>query len=74
MAHLFQRVHEQTYIAHVMAYSACIGPFSSCERMTQSNSYISDGCSIKYPSLYVIVILAFSSIYLDTMFDFLKLK
>ena len=27
MAHLFHTVHEQPYIAHVMAYSACIGPY-----------------------------------------------
>ncbi|KAK3868630.1 hypothetical protein Pcinc_025993 [Petrolisthes cinctipes] len=28
MAHLFHRVHEQSYVAHVMAYAACIGPYS----------------------------------------------
>ena len=26
MAHLFHGVHEQSYIAQVMSYSACIGP------------------------------------------------
>jgi len=26
MAHLFQGTHEQSYIAHVMGYAACIGP------------------------------------------------
>ena len=26
MAHLFHGVHEQHYIAHVMAYAACVGP------------------------------------------------
>ena len=26
-AHFFHSVHEQNYIAHVMAYSACIGPY-----------------------------------------------
>lgn len=25
MAHLFHRVHEQSYIAHVMAYASCVG-------------------------------------------------
>ncbi|XP_066946232.1 alkaline phosphatase-like [Macrobrachium rosenbergii] len=29
-AHLFHRVHEQTYIAHVMAYASCIGPYKDC--------------------------------------------
>jgi alkaline phosphatase len=28
-AHFFHSVHEQNYIAHVMAYSACIGPYKS---------------------------------------------
>ena len=27
MAHLFSRTHDQTHIANVMAYSACIGPY-----------------------------------------------
>lgn len=27
MSHLFHRVHEQAYVAHVMAYSACLGPY-----------------------------------------------
>ena len=26
MAHLFHGAHEQSYIAHVMAYAMCIGP------------------------------------------------
>ncbi len=30
-AHLFHGVHEQTHIAHVMAYSACIGPYGQAE-------------------------------------------
>ena len=25
-SHLFHSVHEQTYIAHVMSFAACIGP------------------------------------------------
>ena len=29
MAHLFSRTHDQTHIAYVMAYSACIGPFKN---------------------------------------------
>jgi alkaline phosphatase len=31
MAHLFQTTHEQTFIANVMAYSACIGSFKDDE-------------------------------------------
>ena len=26
MAHLFHGVHEQNYVAHVMAYASCVGP------------------------------------------------
>ena len=26
MSHLFHGVHEQNYIAHVMAYASCVGP------------------------------------------------
>ena len=29
MAHLFHGVHEQHYIAHVMAYASCVGSYSS---------------------------------------------
>lgn len=29
MSHLFHRTHEQTYVAHVMALSACIGPYAT---------------------------------------------
>ena len=32
MAHLFHGVHEQSYIAHVMSYSACIGPHANFAR------------------------------------------
>ncbi|XP_068235928.1 alkaline phosphatase-like [Palaemon carinicauda] len=34
MSHLFHRTHEQHYVAHVMAYAACIGPSlgAKCER------------------------------------------
>ncbi|NWR60529.1 PPBI phosphatase, partial [Bucorvus abyssinicus] len=30
MAHLFHGVQEQTYVAHVMAYAACIEPYTDC--------------------------------------------
>ena len=30
MAHLFHGVQEQSYIAHVMAYAACIEPYTDC--------------------------------------------
>ncbi|XP_074819512.1 intestinal-type alkaline phosphatase-like [Natator depressus] len=30
MAHLFHGVQEQTYVAHVMAYAACLEPYTEC--------------------------------------------
>uniref|UniRef100_H9GI96 Alkaline phosphatase n=1 Tax=Anolis carolinensis TaxID=28377 RepID=H9GI96_ANOCA len=30
MAHLFHGVQEQTYVAHLMAYAACIKPYEDC--------------------------------------------
>lgn len=30
MAHLFRGVQEQNYIAHVMAYAACVEPYENC--------------------------------------------
>nr|XP_033815133.1 intestinal-type alkaline phosphatase-like [Geotrypetes seraphini] len=30
MAHLFHGVQEQTYVAHVMAYAACLEPYKDC--------------------------------------------
>ncbi|XP_053379759.1 alkaline phosphatase, tissue-nonspecific isozyme-like [Mercenaria mercenaria] len=38
MAHLIHGVQEQNYIAHVMAYSACIGPYQgdNCDMETRN--------------------------------------
>lgn len=36
MGHLFHRLHEQSYIAHVMGYAACMGPYQDdCGRDTR---------------------------------------
>lgn len=32
MAHLFHGVKEQNYVAHVMAYAACLEPYRNCPR------------------------------------------
>ncbi|XP_075056500.1 intestinal-type alkaline phosphatase 1-like [Mixophyes fleayi] len=31
-AHLFHGIHEQSYIAHVMAYAACLEPYTDCKQ------------------------------------------
>ncbi|XP_053378461.1 LOW QUALITY PROTEIN: alkaline phosphatase-like [Mercenaria mercenaria] len=37
MAHLFHGVHEQNYIAHVMAYASCVGGYSSQDSCAASD-------------------------------------
>ncbi|XP_044147014.1 intestinal-type alkaline phosphatase-like [Bufo gargarizans] len=32
-AHLFHGIHEQSYIAHVMAFAACLEPYTDCETL-----------------------------------------
>lgn len=36
MAYLFHGVQEQTYIAHVMAYAACLEPYTDCRQRTSN--------------------------------------
>lgn len=39
MAHLFQGVHEQNYIAHAMAYAACVGAdLRHCQGQTEAHT------------------------------------
>ncbi|CAL4228704.1 unnamed protein product [Meganyctiphanes norvegica] len=35
-SHLFHKVHEQSYVAHVMAYASCLGPYADCKRPVES--------------------------------------
>ncbi|XP_041913991.1 alkaline phosphatase, intestinal, tandem duplicate 1 [Alosa sapidissima] len=37
MAHLFHGVQEQNYIAHAMAYAACLEPYTDCPPLPQSS-------------------------------------
>lgn len=38
MAHLFHGVKEQNYIAHVMAYAACLDPYKNCPPQAHSRN------------------------------------
>uniref|UniRef100_A0A8C3SK77 Alkaline phosphatase n=1 Tax=Chelydra serpentina TaxID=8475 RepID=A0A8C3SK77_CHESE len=38
MAHLFHGVQEQTYIAHVMAYAACLEPYADCPKLNSARA------------------------------------
>ena len=58
MAHLFHGVHEQTYIAHVIAYAACIGPYrdpAACALSLSSDKPIGSGSVLKHSLVIVIV-------------------
>ena len=38
MSHLFHGVQEQNYIAHVIAYAACLEPYSDCKLSLNSHA------------------------------------
>nr|XP_056705930.1 intestinal-type alkaline phosphatase-like [Euleptes europaea] len=38
MAHLFHGVQEQTYVAHVMAFAACLEPYTGCTLPTTNSA------------------------------------
>jgi len=38
MSHLFHGVQEQSYIAHAMAYAACIEPYTDCNLSPASSA------------------------------------
>uniref|UniRef100_A0A8C8S272 Alkaline phosphatase n=1 Tax=Pelusios castaneus TaxID=367368 RepID=A0A8C8S272_9SAUR len=40
MAHLFHGVQEQTYVAHVMAYAACLEPYEACPNSARARARI----------------------------------
>uniref|UniRef100_A0A8C6Q5B1 alkaline phosphatase n=1 Tax=Nothobranchius furzeri TaxID=105023 RepID=A0A8C6Q5B1_NOTFU len=47
MSHLFHGVQEQSYIAHAMAFAACVEPYESCN--------LSDHAGAFYPSLLLLL-------------------
>ena len=41
MSYLFHKTHEQSYVAHVIGYSMCIGPYANvkeCRHHTTNNA------------------------------------
>ena len=59
MSHLFHAVHEQSYIAHVMMYAACVGDYrQACDRqqrLTRSKSGNPSAGHNAAPSLLTVV-------------------
>ncbi|XP_067897588.1 intestinal-type alkaline phosphatase-like [Heterodontus francisci] len=53
MAYLFHKTHEENYIAHVIAYAACIEPYTECPPNHISNS----GSSVQLTNLLSILLV-----------------
>lgn len=56
MSHLFQNVHEQNYIAHVMAFAACVGDYSnsdSCAMADVGNTNLASRCNYSLSVLFM---------------------
>ncbi|NXR63183.1 PPBI phosphatase, partial [Rhadina sibilatrix] len=51
MAHLFHGVQEQTYIAHVMAYAACIEPYTDCPQRDSAPGIRATPLALLLPAL-----------------------
>ncbi|NWS83303.1 PPBI phosphatase, partial [Toxostoma redivivum] len=51
MAHLFHGVQEQTYVAHVMAYAACIEPYTNCRQRDSAPGIHATSLALLLPAL-----------------------
>ncbi|NXB49064.1 PPBI phosphatase, partial [Leucopsar rothschildi] len=51
MAHLFHGVQEQTYVAHVMAYAACIEPYTNCRQRDSASGIRATSLALLLPAL-----------------------
>lgn len=54
MAHLFHGVKEQNYVAHVMAYAACLEPYTNCPPRPHTHT---SGGAVKTPSSLLFALL-----------------
>ena len=60
LAHLFQGVHEQNFIAHVMMYAACIGPNKNhCDTSAASSNLIGHQTFYVIQSVLLLHLLAY---------------
>jgi alkaline phosphatase len=63
MAHLFQGTKEQSYVAHVMAYAACIGQYQNedhCGKTSgMSSVYRQNKIRLYYFILFLFIIYKF---------------
>ena len=70
-SHLFRSVHEQNYIAYVMAYSACIGPYRDNCHKSDSSSATSLTITTAAPAFIISLLLSmhFTSLCSDNFFS-----
>lgn len=60
MAHLFHGVKEQNYVAHVMAYAACLEPYTNCPPHPHTHTHIhTSSGGVNKPSNFLFGFLAF---------------
>ena len=59
MSHLFHGVHEQNYIAHVMAYASCVGSYSSPDSCAEADVKSTNSCLFLKPDIYIFMITTF---------------
>ncbi|NXH22970.1 PPBI phosphatase, partial [Bucco capensis] len=55
MAHLFHGVQEQTYVAHVMAYAACLEPYTTCHQQNSAPSTTATSLLLLLPTLLLLL-------------------
>ncbi|XP_075572460.1 intestinal-type alkaline phosphatase-like [Pelecanus crispus] len=51
MAHLFHGVQEQTYVAHAMAYAACLEPYTVCRQLDSATGVHATPLALLLPTL-----------------------
>ncbi|KAM9279669.1 intestinal-type alkaline phosphatase-like [Morus bassanus] len=51
MAHLFHGVQEQTYVAHAMAYAACLEPYTGCRQRDSAPGIRATALALLLPTL-----------------------
>lgn len=66
MAHLFQSLQDQTYVAHVIAYAACIGPNADNCQLHRSTRFESSG-NVATTATSSVSALVFSILLLTTL-------
>ena len=58
-AHLFHGVRNENYIAYVMAYSSCVGPFKDRENCNDKNAATPSSVSAAYTITLTLLVLSF---------------